>query len=56
MCMKCGQANYRYYMDDVSMNKQMEIEKLGMDSRNTCINCRYQRNPETRVPDEGEKQ
>jgi len=50
-CIKCGQANYEWYWDEENMKKVQEIEKLGMDQRNTCINCRYQRNSKTRVPD-----
>ncbi len=49
VCVKCGQIMYLFYEDEEKMMKLHEIEDKGMDSRNTCINCHYQRNPDTRV-------
>jgi len=49
VCLKCGQANYDFYEDERNMKRLMEIEDQGADARNTCINCKYQRNPKTKV-------
>lgn len=49
ICLKCGQANYVWYMDEVNSQKVREIELKGMDVSNTCINCLDQRNPKTKV-------
>jgi predicted nucleic-acid-binding Zn-ribbon protein len=51
ICQKCGEANYLAYgiEEERKLKRQMQIELEGASSRDTCINCLYQRNPKTRV-------